>query len=285
MNGRKVTICFATLCALLFSTFATQSASAVQGTTAFTCVEGGATKDFKDAHCDTPALGGEGTFGHAEIGEGKTTEFALTNAKTKNGTSEPTSATFTLKGPAGSLEVTCETVSGISSNVNVAVGVDGVMANEGKELKVSFLGCKVKNKAAEIYEKACDVKEPIELTGTSTTRVGLGPEKSTMGVEFKPTVDMEGKSLPLVNLTFTHKGESKTCPLGTSTIPIRGTALATGSRGSNESVSSSGGTLVFTKEMTGETLTWGGFQAFLEGTMTMSMGGGGSPITFTTTSK
>lgn len=284
MIGRRVTIALALLIALLCTAFAAQSASAVQGTTAFTCVEGGATKDFKDAHCDTPSAVGEGTFGHVEIGEGKTTELEITNAKTKNGTSESTPATFTLKGPAGSVEVTCETVSGTSSNVNAAAGVDGLMANEGKELKVKFQSCKVKNKAAESYEKGCDVQEPLELTGTSTTRVGLGPEKSTMGVEFKPGVDKEGKSLPFVNLIFTHKGKEK-CPLGTNTIPIDGTALATGSRGSNESVSSSGGTMVFTKEMTGETLKWGGFQALFEGTMTLSVSGKGNPITFTTTSK
>jgi len=277
MIGRRSVVGLSLLCAFFLAALGAQSASAVKGTTAFTCVKGGGLNDFGDAHCDTAKE--KGGFGHSEIPAELVTELEVTNAKTKNNTTESTSAIFTLKGLVGNLEITCGTVSGTSNNSNVAKGVDGVMANEGKEIKVDFKACKVLKPEKE--KNTCDVKEPIELTGTSTTRVGLGSEKNTMGVEFKPTVDKEGKALPLFEITFTDKSPEK-CTLNGNTIPVVGTVLATGSRGSDESASSSGGTLLFTKAMTGETLKWGQFQAFFEGTVTVSMKEG-SPITLTTT--
>jgi len=274
MIGHRSAVGLSLLIALAFTAFAAQSASAVKGTTAFTCVKGGGLNDFGDAHCDSAKE--KGGFGHTEIAEGVTTELEVTNAKTKNNTTEPTTAIFTLKGLSGNAVVECATVGGTSSNINVSKGVDGVKANEGKSIGVSFKTCKVQSPLG------CDVKEPIEMTGTSTTRVGLGTEKNTMGVEFNPAVDKEGVPLPLFEITFTNKLPEK-CSLGpNNTIPIRGTVLATGSRGSDESASSSGGTLIFTKAMTGETLKWGEFQAFFEGTITLSMKAG-NPITFTTT--
>ena len=253
------------LCALLISAFAVQSASA-SGTTAFQCSSGAGVKDFSDAHCDKATKEGA-AYGHLDIEPGQEVEIELTNAKTKSETKETTSAV--LKGVVllTSIEITCTTVSGSGKSTNKEIGE--VMQNEGTGLGIKYSGCTA-NKPTN-----CKVKESIELTGSSITVENLGGEKNEMGVEFKPK---EGK--PFTEIIF----EGEKCALKGKAISLTGTAIATGSRGSTPSVTSSGATLVFTPEMTKETLKLGEKAAELSSTVTINYKeeGEGFPISFTT---
>ncbi|HVQ59334.1 MAG TPA: hypothetical protein VMS60_10570 [Solirubrobacterales bacterium] len=75
MNGRKTIVGVCMLCALLISAFAAQSASAITGTTVFTCKEGagdgGAT--FAGSHCKTGESSGK--YGHYKVAENTSTEL------------------------------------------------------------------------------------------------------------------------------------------------------------------------------------------------------------------
>ncbi len=285
MNGRRAVIGLSLLCALLFSAFAVQSASATVGTTAFTCVSGGGEKDFADAHCDEPKAGGG--FGHVAIGE-STTLVELTNAKTANKTTEAKHALFKSTSGGIAIEITCTTAQGEASLKNIAKGPDGGMAVEGKEGgTLNFSGCKMPKPVNAGKEELCKVAEPIKTTGSSITRVLQGPEKNTMGVEFKPTVKEE-KAQAFVELAFENI-PGKACFLAGKVIPVTGTAMATGARGPSNSVNSSGGTLLFTTAMTKETLKFGAAAAEFEASITVSMTNEvdkkttENPITLTTT--
>ncbi|HEX6666466.1 MAG TPA: hypothetical protein VF081_07715 [Solirubrobacterales bacterium] len=83
MNGRRAIVALCMLCALLVSAFAAQSASAITGTTAFTCVKGKGT--FRGEHC-LSAGGAAAEYGHVEVAQDKTTETTTTNAKSANET-------------------------------------------------------------------------------------------------------------------------------------------------------------------------------------------------------
>jgi hypothetical protein len=99
MTRRKTIIGLCMLCALVFSAFAAQGASAAtKGTTAFTCVSGQGT--LRGEHCLTTGTA-SATFGHVAIAENTTTELEFTNAKTA---AETTSASATVtKGTVGGL--------------------------------------------------------------------------------------------------------------------------------------------------------------------------------------
>src|ERR1700704_6916600 len=113
---RRTAVGLALICALFLCALAAQSASAAEGknTTAFTCVEGG-TKDFSDAHCDSSVAAGTGKFGHVAIAVGTPTAISVTNAKTKNNTTEstPIIQKGTIAGIASEIE--CKTLSGEGS--------------------------------------------------------------------------------------------------------------------------------------------------------------------------
>jgi hypothetical protein len=287
MNGRRAVIGLSLLCALLFSAFAAQSASATVGTTAFTCVEGG-NKDFADAHCDEAVEAGKGKFGHAEIGE-ETTSVELTNAKTTNKTTEAKHALLKSTSGGIAIEITCATVLGEGSLKNIAAGPDGGMAVEGKEGgTLNFTNCKMPKPINGAKEELCKVVEPIKTTGSSITRVNqtTGEIKNTMGVEFKPTVK-EKVPQPFVEIAFENV-PGKVCFLNGKVIPVTGTAMATGARGPSNSVNSSGATLLFTTAMTKETLKFGAAAAEFEATVTVSMTNADkktteNPVTLTTT--
>ncbi len=280
MNGRRAVIGLSLLCALLFSAFAAQSASATVGTTAFTCVKGGGSEDFADAHCDEPKAGGG--FGHVAIGEEATT-VEVTNAKTANKTTEAKHALFKSTSGGIALEVTCTTAGGEGSLKNIAKGPDGGMAVEGAAGgTITISGCKMPKPINGAKEELCKVAEPIVVGGNSMTRVLQGPEKNTMGTELKPE-----KEAPFSELNFSSIA-GKACFLNGKTVAVTGTAMATGARGPSNSVNSSGGTLLFTTAMTKETLKFGAATAELEATITVSMTNKDgktteNPVTLTTT--
>ncbi len=282
MNRRRAVIGLSLLCALLFSAFAVQSAQATVGTTAFTCVSGGGEKDFADAHCDEPKAGGG--FGHVAIGE-STTTVEFTNEKTANKTTEAKHALFKSTSGGIAVEITCTTVRGEGSIKNIAKGPDGGMAVEGNGM-FHFENCKMPKPVNGAKEELCKVAEPITTTGTSMTRVLQGPEKNTMGIEFKPTTKEE-KTQAFVELAF-ENFPGKACFLNGKVIPVTGTAMATGARGPG-SVTSSGATQLFTTSMTEETLKFGAAAAAFEASVTVSMTNEvdkkttENPITLTTT--
>jgi hypothetical protein len=263
MIGRKATVGLALLCALLFSAFAAQSASALLGTTAVTCAEKG-TEDFADPHCDRHVGPPEGKFGHIAI-EGET-PIEATNNKTKNETKESTPAI--LKGTAGgaATEITCTVVTGTATATNKEV--EKVMVNEGTKVTVEYSKCTVQKPLK------CTVKEPIKVEkATSKTVNNQGTSKTEMGLEFKPEA---GK--PFTTITY----EGAECGLKGSTLEVLGTAVATGSAGSTETTKYSGATLLFTATMTNATLTFGGKPAEFSNANTIQMSGGGNPIALTT---
>jgi hypothetical protein len=278
MNGRRAVIGLSLLCALLFSAFAAQSASATVGTTAFTCAEGG-NKDFADAHCDEAVEPGKGKFGHVEIGE-EETSIELNNEKTTNSTTEAKHAIFKTTSGGIAIEITCQFAKGTGSIKNIAKGPDGGMAVEGfGGSSVTFSFCKMPKPINGAKEELCKVKWPITTTGTSITRVNqtTGEIKNTMDVEFKPK---EGSTF--VELTFENL-PGKVCFLNGKKVAVTGTAMATGARGPSNSVNSSGATLLFTTAMTKETLKFGAAAAEFEASLTMTMFASFNPITLTTT--
>ncbi len=277
MNGRRAVIGLSLLCALLFSAFAAQSASATVGTTAFTCVLDGGSEDFADAHCDEPTEAGKGEFGHVAIGE-EGTSVRLSNEKTASLTGFAKHAIFKTTSGGIALEITCQIAEGTGSIKNIAKGPDGGMAVEGfGGSSLTFTFCTMPKPVNGAKEELCKVKWPITATGTSMTRVNQGPEKNTMGVEFKPK---EGS--PFTELTFENVS-GKACFLNGKKVAVTGTAMATGARGPSNSVSSSGATLLFTTAMTKETLKFGANAAEFEASLTMTMFASFNPITLTTT--
>jgi len=267
MTARRAVVGLSLLCALSFSAFAAQSASATKGTTAFPCTSSAGIDDFSDAHCDSGVE--KGSYGHVYTEPGQEVEIELTNSKTKTETKESTPAI--LKGTLAGVkfETACTTVSGTGKSTNKVIAE--VMQNEGTGLAIKYTGCTV-NKPA-----GCKVKEPIEITGSSITVENLGVGKTDMGVQFKPKAEK-----PFGEVTL----EGTECALKGKSFAIEGTMIATGSRGSTESVTSSGATLVFTNEMTKETLKFGGKEAEFSSTMTLNMKeeGVGLPLSFTTDS-
>ncbi len=264
MNGRRAVIGLSLLCALLFSAFAVQSASATVGTTAFTCVKDKGDEDFADAHCDEGVGAGNGDYGHVAIGESETT-VELSNTKTANKTTEAKHALFKSTSGGIALEITCATATGDGKLKNIAAGPDGGMAVEGKAGgTLTFSGCKMPKPLNGAKEELCKLKEPVITTGSSMTRVLQGPEKNTMGVEFTPE-----KASPFAELTFENV-PGKACFLNGKTIQVTGTAMATGV-GPGVSPGYSGATLQFTTAMTKETLKFGAAAAEFEASITVSM--------------
>jgi hypothetical protein len=76
MIGRRSIVGLALLSVFAFCAFAAQGASAAwetaTDTTAFTCVKGGGSLDFKDPDCTEPTTAGKGEYGHVKIGNEKT---------------------------------------------------------------------------------------------------------------------------------------------------------------------------------------------------------------------
>jgi hypothetical protein len=150
MTGRRAIVGVCMLCALVFSAFAAQSASAAsKGTTAFTCVKGQGT--LKGEHCLTTGNAAE-EYGHVEIAENAPTEIIGTNGKTSGETSA--AGLTRLKETIGGveLELTATGVSGTGTMENKKDGTTGEHYAEGsgtivysgvEVAKPAGKGCKV----------------------------------------------------------------------------------------------------------------------------------------------
>jgi len=95
------------LCALLVSAFAAQSASAISGTTSFTCVKGAEPKDLRGEHCLKEGLPAK-EYGHVAIAQDETTELEITSKNTSNNTTTGTAQVFksTIAGFGATLSAT-----------------------------------------------------------------------------------------------------------------------------------------------------------------------------------
>lgn len=268
MIGRRTAVGLSLLCALLFSAIAVQSASAVPSTktTAFTCVKGGGGLDFSDAHCDKKVAGGTGEYGHEPIKNNETTDITVDNSTTGGGKSPAV-----LKGKAfgAATEISCETVHGEGTIHNTEPSAEKHTVTG--TITVLYKDCTVLKPAK------CSVTEPIEVKAEFHGVEGLGPNKDTMGVEFFP----HGGGSTFVSIQYTNKG-AESCALNGKTLPVEGTAIATGTPNPKEK--HSGATAIFNDEMTTETLTFGKVAAGFDSTGTVKMTGvGGNPIALTTT--
>lgn len=267
MIGRRSAIGLALLSVFAFCAFVAQGAVAQIGTpatntTAFTCVKGGGNLDFKDAHCDEKVESKKGEYGHVAIANGTTTSLDV---------SQESSSKFNASIAGVNTEVTCKKVRGF--------GVESFIQNTeafGKDhkvkgtLKAEFTECTVAKPLK------CMIKEPIFVTAAAEGLEGLGPEKNTMGVEFRG----EGPEETFAELAFENKGAEK-CSLGGKAFPVRGSAIATGkvAQGNKHT----GATSVFEDANEMETLKVGFGKASFSSTLTTTMwGDGGNPIALTT---
>jgi hypothetical protein len=254
MIGRRTVVGVSLLCALAFCAIGASSASAT-GTTAFTCVEGGGSKDFSDAHCDNQVKAGEGKFGHVKV-EGSETELTFSNEKTASETTaaEPSVLAGPLLGV--NVSVSCKKVAGTGTVTNGEVG--GVMQATGNAT-LEHSECVVTTAGSE---GKCLVKEPIVYTAKYTTF----QNETAMGVEFTPK---SGKAFGAI----TYVEGSGGCPIK-GTFNIEGSFLGT----PGGTAQGKGATWRFAD--TGN-LHWGSSLYTLSGAVTARMKGG-NPITFTT---
>ncbi len=268
MNGHRAVIGLALLGALSLCAFAAQSASAAfvpaVNTTAFTCVPGGGNKDFKDAHCDEKVAPETGSFGHVLIPAGET-KISVTNAKTAKGTeaAEPSVLKMVLGGVNSEITATTVTGEGVILNEELPAGSKNHQVTGTVTTK--FTGITV-NKPLN-----CTAKEIVVKSFFKGVEKG-GPKENTMGLEFTP----DPEKAPFAEIPL----EGEKCALKGKTFVITGTMIATGTPKPEEK--HSGATTFFTNEMTKETLKVGEGAAELSSKTTISMTGGGNPISLTT---
>lgn len=213
MTGRKSIVGLCMLCALVFSAFAAQSASAA-GTTAFTCVEvapkAGVTAGFKTTDCK------EAT----EVGENVHSEHKEITTKTNlSGTGGITKLHSVISGVEVELEAT--SVSGSGSMENALAG--GVMEAKGTgtityegvtAIKPAGIGCKVFENEALTVEKMVSTKE-LKAATVEEKALKFEPAGATPFAEFW----ISGCSITALNGKYTVTGSVKSTEIsGTSTV-------------------------------------------------------------------
>jgi hypothetical protein len=277
MIGYRAVIGLSLLCALLFSAFAAQSASA-KGTTAFTCVAGTGSSGFEDEHCDKATNEkAKVKFVHSEIAPKTETAVTGTNEKTASETKASTTATFISVRAGVTVHIDCTGVHSEGTLTNSEV--TGKMQAAGPTT-VTYTGCTVTKPIN------CTVNSPKKPAGTIETEkltaktkiISEAPEE--MGVEVTPN------SGTFVSLEFS--GEK--CAFKGLTFPIAGSVIGTPGNEPN----GHGATLWFSataqeekefgegKSTAMQKLTFGGSPALYKGVETLKMVEG-NPITLTTT--
>ncbi len=263
MIGRRTTAGLALLCALMFSAFATQSASAQKGTaaintTAFTCVLGGGNLDFTDKHCNNKVEAGFGGFGHVAIKSGETKAIDVSNEG---------NAVLTSTHLGVTIEISCTTVKTWKAWLE-----NSAFLGEHKvkgTVSIEFTGCTVAKPAK------CTVKEPIETIAVINGVEGLkfGATLKAMGLEF--TQD-EGKNFAEISF------EGGFCAFKAKTFPVTGSAVATGTPNPGLETKQSGATSNFESANEMDTLKFSTSNADFKGTFAIKGFAGGSPIALTT---
>ncbi|MGB7686560.1 MAG: hypothetical protein WBL45_12360 [Solirubrobacterales bacterium] len=259
MIGRRSVIGLSLLCALLFSAFAAQSASAIKpthslNTTVVTCVkEATKTHEFADAHCDTKSTGNNtGEFKHVAVAVGTTTKVSGTNAAVTNGTKDAEPAV--LKGTIGLAKVTIECTV-VKNNATTSTLTNTEPAGNQHTVsgfaETEFSTCNVK----ELLK--CVVAEPIVSKANVTGVEGMeGPkaEKNAMGGLFVGS----GAEETFATVEFKNKG-AEACSLNAKTFPVKGSVVATNgpTTESGQEGKNAGATLVFTPKFKMQTLKLG----------------------------
>jgi hypothetical protein len=194
-NRAIVGLCM--LCALVFSAFAAQSASA-KNTTAVTCGKGLGTSDFSDGHCKTNVGAGKGAFGHEVINPKNPTAITVTN-ETTNGEKEATKLKSVQAGVT--LELQSQTLTGTGEMMVYGTGI--VLTY--KEVTVTApagKGCKVKNE--EVKTKKLDASTKSLTNQLNFTEIEKEKEKEPFA-EFT----VQGCSIAALNHGYTLKGQVK----------------------------------------------------------------------------
>jgi hypothetical protein len=182
MNGRKAVVGLCMLCALVFSAFAAQSASAVtKGTTAYTCVKGAG--NFLTEHCVVGETGG--TYGHVEIPKDTTTEITGSNSKSNGTTTGPESAR--LKETIGGVEteLVSEEVSGSGWMTNAqAANGEHFAHGEGTITYSKVKVTKPAGKGCEVFADNGGTKGEKEMVTTNALKATT--KEQEMFVKFEP---------------------------------------------------------------------------------------------------
>jgi len=177
------------LCALVFSAFAAQSASAaLSGTTGFTCklkaVEGGA--GFSKAHCKTAdAVASGAKYEHVAIANGTTTELTGTNELTPGEGVKNSSLKTTVAGTA--IELVATGVSGTGTMSNSLVGEEHIASgatNTSATTGITYTGVTVTAPGGGV----CTAEES---SGVNPGMISTKPLKAStagqgMGLKFEP---------------------------------------------------------------------------------------------------
>jgi hypothetical protein len=272
MTGRKTIVGLGLFCALLFSAFAAQSASAL-GTTAFTCKPSTGVVGFSDEHCDKAAPKETATFSHAEIAAGTKTDVEVTNGKTASSTTASTNAVMEIKGLFGiaKVTITCKKVGNGPTTSYFENKAGPPMSAEGT-VDLTYTECTQTGLGLKCFISSKDHEEKVTPTGTVTAgTIGktITPSEATMGIEF--TSDNANGNFT----TFVFTGEG--CAFAGQEAPVKGSVVGTPGGTAN----GAGATLVVTPATS--KLTVGGKEATLSQTTTTRMTESGNPIVLTTT--
>ena len=259
MTGRRTIVGLCLLCALAFSAFAAQGASAAtKGTTQFTCKEVAAgTGTFTKAHCK-PGDAGKGDFSHVTVAENETTELVGSNEKTNAATNGAEKTILHANVVGLETEIVAATVHGTGSATNLK-DPTGEHFVEGTGV-INYTG-------AELL-KPQPTKCKLEKTEYSTKELRATTTGQGDFLKFEPK---EGETFIEFNVI---SNAPETCPAS-----IIGNYKVTGSiKGTPE-----GATTTFTRAGTTEqnTLKLRGQKAGVEGKLTISGRAKGSGGTYT----
>ncbi|HEX6666455.1 MAG TPA: hypothetical protein VF081_07660 [Solirubrobacterales bacterium] len=213
------------LCALLVSAFAAQSASAITGTTAFTCVKGQGT--LRGEHCQaTGSAAAE--YGHVKISQDNTTEVTATNDKTESETTKARVSRLKLTIAGIQLELSATGISGSGSIENLLaangehyVHGNGTITFTGvKVTKPEGRGCKVytdnEGAGTEGEEGVVHTRELTATTEAQGDALNFRAADSGDFARFFLTCE-EGKKIPALEGTWSCNGSVKGVPNGATT--------------------------------------------------------------------
>jgi hypothetical protein len=261
MNGRRAIIGLMLLCALVVSAFAAPNATALRGTTAYTCKPEPKptefTFGFEDEHCDKAILGTKAKWVHEEIKPGTTTKVTATNNETGGANSVP-GLRFTSEGEVVEILAagfsTCKEKTTLKNSVfgeKEQMIASGEFCGEFTSLEVTSPSkeCKVKGGIIQL-NAAADWRSLVLVVG--------GKEEMSFTVSQptgKPFTTFELEKCPNKNLNKSYSVEGTTVQANVST----------------EVNSFIGATIKFETKKTGEALKVGGAKAEFSGIFTPRM--------------
>lgn len=262
MIGRRAIAGLTLLCALIFLAASAQSAFALQGTTAATCVAKAGAGEYSDAHCTTGKA--NGGFEAPEVTENAETFFEGSNSSTKAGTigAVPAVLKATVEGVA--TEVECSTSASTGGFKNKKGGEGQMFAESQAPIKlttITYTGCVVQQPKAAGEE--CTVNSPGKAAGTIVTNQLSGiTAVEKVGAAEEMYVLVQGAGGVFAELVFTAVA-GKTCPAALTKKALQVTGEA--------KLEANGATLISPHPKIASSLKLGGFAASLTSSETMRM--------------